>query len=191
MPAQTPVSANDLQGHERSAFGSLESLPSRYKLPGQHISDFIQKWVDPSDGNFDWTGFKGAVEKLSSDQLSIEPEKSEKISPNADAFTKYFSETLHASLDDQALKARIKNAASFTASSSSSSDSVGYVVLFALEDGSPSKFRAVLVTYRFTSHFHSESSWWGLSTTESKDSAAEVTGARLLVDESFQLPGQP
>ncbi|KAG8721137.1 hypothetical protein FRC09_008366 [Ceratobasidium sp. 395] len=153
--------------------------------------DFIRKWAAPDGGYFDWTGFKGAVEKLSSGQLSIELEKSEKISPNADALTKYSSETIDALLDNQEVKAHLEDAASGIARAPSSSALSGYIVQFALKDGSPSKFRAVLITYKYSNHIHRESSWWGLSTTESKEFTTEVTGARLLVDESFQLPGQP
>jgi hypothetical protein len=80
--------------------------------------------------------------------------------------------------------------ASFSSSSNSKNSSWEYRVLFAFPNPDlPTDFYSLVTTIKLEANITEETSWWGLSSSTSKNFSAAVTSAQLVITKGFKDPG--
>ncbi|EPQ55391.1 delta-endotoxin CytB [Gloeophyllum trabeum ATCC 11539] len=188
-------------------FNEFSKLPSALVTTTDALENGDeQKW-------FDWDGFHTAINGYKGDDLTFDKFKSNKINQSTatvstmvDKIVTFMRDALSVVLLDKdvtALKANIeatftnlkeakdKGWADFSKSSSAENSSWEYRVLFAfpnpdLEDF----FYSLVTTIKLEADITEESSWWGLTSSTSRNFSSAIDAMELVVMKGFRDPSE-
>ena len=178
----------------------------------KQVMKFAGRYLGLSSSSFQWAIFNSIVQKYCSSHSDLKIEKrgtksihqeTASISDMVSKISRFILVAFEVSeaLNIEELTATVESAfanlknssesgfATFNSSSNSSNNSFEYRIAFSFPHSlHPSKCRCLIVTIVLHANIQQESSWWGLSSSTTKDFSADVTGLQLEVTSGFKAP---
>jgi len=191
-------------------FQPIDALPNELKPASMQVLKFSQRYLKLETDKkwFDWAGFKKAADDYPGSDLVIAKfnqstiiQQSQTASVMVDKVAKFLSEAFSASIDKSKIAAIILNTFTnlkekggsgfmqFSSNKEKNNSSWEYRVLFSVPfENDGAYFYSLVTTITITADVVEQSSWWGLTSSTSKNFGVEINIAELVVEKGFKAP---
>ncbi|KAF9466913.1 Volvatoxin A2 in monoclinic crystal [Collybia nuda] len=191
-------------------FQPVDGLPEDLVLTSLQVMKFSGGYLTVGDEpNFDWPGFKNAVDHYPKDDLTLDKynqstinQQTQDVDSMVNKVATFLHDAFSAAVELDQLRAIILNTFTnlressdsgflqFSSSSEKHNSSWEYRVLFSVPFGqnAPSYFYSLVTTIKITADIVEESSWWGLSSSTKQNFGAQIDGMELVVKKGFKAP---
>ncbi|KAK4224108.1 delta-endotoxin CytB [Podospora fimiseda] len=193
---------------------SDEKLPTSIqmmKYAGNYVKLEIDKETNQDKRWFDWGGFKASIDGYKGDDLIFDKFKStiianreSTVSTMVEKIVKFLVEALSVVMDEGDIKALTSTIeATFTNLKEKSSNgfldfnkpndrnnsSWKYRIQFAFPNPDlPDYFFSLVSTIKLEANVSSESEWWGLSSSSSRNFSTAINAIKLVMAKDFKIP---
>lgn len=171
------------------------------KFSSQHLT------VDGANSFVDWSGFSKAIKEYKGSDLALDRyehtsinQQEQTVDTMVQSIVSYFADAFSASYEEKVLKAIITatfcnlkqkksegDFLSFGKTGGSNNQAFQYRLVFAVPmENSPSYFYALVTTIKVTADITEESSWWGLSSSTTKNFGVDIDAMELVVQKGYE-----
>lgn len=192
-------------------FQSVDKLPEHLVPTSRQVSKFSGRYLSVGgDPQFDWVGFKRAVDDYTGDDLKFEKsvgctlyQQPQTVSTMMKRVAVVFHKILSASVDLGQLEAIVESALTdskeveaesgflnFMTNSRKGNSSWQYRIIFSVPHGADASEHicSLVTTIKVTAAIEETSSWWGLASSTTKTLGARIDALQLAVQKGFRAP---
>lgn len=197
---------------EPTVFQPVDRLPSHLISTSRQVSKFSGRYLSlGEDPKFDWVGFKNAIDHYPGDDLTFEQynrstihQQTQTTEEMVSKVAEFLYKALSASIDRGQLEAIVKSTftnlkemtlsqsgfLNFTTNSKKGNSAWQYRILFSVPFGpdAPEWFYSLVTTIKIIADVQEKSSWWGLTSSTTKNFAVQIDALRLVIQRGFRAP---
>ncbi|KAH9950689.1 delta-endotoxin CytB [Amylocystis lapponica] len=191
-------------------FDTFSKLPATLVPTSLQVMKFSGSYVKVEGDKkaFDWSAFKAAIDAYKGDNLTFDKFKNTTIVSSevrvkvmTDKIAKFLLDALSVVIDITELAATIEATftnlkkakengwADFMKSNNEGNSSWEYRIAFTVPNHDlPTYFYSLVTTIKLVADIKEESSWWGLTSSTSKNFSATIDAMELVVEQGFKSP---